>query len=360
MTKNIFFHNIIRKFRNISISSKIIFLIIVDAMLITSNWYFLNDFINTTKYDAQIINESGIIRGTIQKVVKLETNKINSDQYIHIVDTLLEKNLHPDSILEKHGHDNFINELTKVRDNWQIIKKLIYDYREIDNFKLKNEILQKSKENWKFSNNTTGVAQFNAELKQEQFSQIYYRLFLDFILVISILITIYLLVKLKLEEQARIDPLTKIYNRHVFYENIEIEISSSRRHGYPLSIVLIDIDFFKKINDSYGHDEGDRVLIEFAKLINTHIRKEDTLCRFGGEEFIIITPHVTVEQAKIFSEKLRSAIEHNNFGKVGIVTASIGVTTLNKSDTIETFFKRVDEAVYLSKENGRNRVSYLQ
>ncbi|MCW8837266.1 MAG: GGDEF domain-containing protein [Thiovulaceae bacterium] len=328
----------------------------MHLLLISINAYYLHDFIKITEVDAQIINESGIIRGTIQKVVKSETNNKQSDDNIKIVDNLLSR--YSDSQILTHGHTNFIDGIKQVRDGWERIKKLIFEYRLSQDPVIKNKLIIESEICWRHANHTVGVAQINAERKHKLFSKIYLVLSIDFALIISIILIIYSIFKLKLEEQARIDPLTQIYNRHVFYEEIDIEMSSSSRHHYPLSILLIDIDFFKRVNDTYGHDMGDIILLEFASLIKSHIRKEDILCRFGGEEFVIISPFIDGIQAQEFAEKLRVAIQNFDFNPAGNITASIGVSTQNSNDTFKSLFKRVDEAVYISKDKGRNTVTY--
>ena len=344
---------LIRAIHKISASTKIIILISLHLIFIFTNVYYLYKFIKVTEFDAKTINEVGYIRGSIQKIIKLETNDINADQDIDKIDKYLTIYLHI------KNPDKFFKELEQLKNHWEEIKIIIYDYRTSKDIEKKKKFIIKSEDIWNYANNTVFIAQIGAEEKHLLFSKIYYILILDFLLVLFILYIIYAIIKLKMEEQSRIDSLTRIFNRHVYYEEIKIEMSRSNRYNIPLSLILFDIDFFKKINDTYGHDKGDMVLSKLSNIIKLNIREEDTFCRMGGEEFIIIAPNTNSEDAINFSEKLRKIVEEYDFEMVGKVTISIGVSTQNKNDTAETLFKRVDEAIYISKNNGRNKVSFI-
>lgn len=150
------------------------------------------------------------------------------------------------------------------------------------------------------------------------------------------------------------DSLTKIRNRHYYSEQIKKEVSSANRYEYPLSLVIFDVDYFKKINDEYGHDIGDKVLVEYTKLINASLRKGDIFCRIGGEEFALILPHTNKEDAYKMAEKLRVIVEE--YKEVVPITMSFGVVEYDKENDFEITFKRADEALYEAKNSGRNRV----
>lgn len=156
------------------------------------------------------------------------------------------------------------------------------------------------------------------------------------------------------------DPLTKIYNRRFFEDSLKNEIEKSKRHHLSLSLILIDIDYFKKINDTYGHQIGDEVLIDLSNLIKKYIRKTDVFSRIGGEEFTIILPHTNLEQGTELALKLNELINIHKFiiDKHHIpYTLSMGVSSLN--DTTEGYrelFKEADLNLYKAKANGRNIV----
>jgi len=160
----------------------------------------------------------------------------------------------------------------------------------------------------------------------------------------------------KIEQLSITDSLTKIYNRSKFESSLDYEIERSRRYGTPLSLIIFDIDHFKSINDTYGHLIGDSVLMEIANLIKNNIRSTDIFARWGGEEFVILAPNINKEQAKMLAEKIRKLIAHHRFKYVDHVTVSLGVTEFMPTDTKESFIKRADEALYLAKRKGRNRV----
>ena len=161
------------------------------------------------------------------------------------------------------------------------------------------------------------------------------------------------------ERQSRIDYLTGIYNRLMFTELLEAELQRARRYNSELSLIMFDLDHFKMVNDTHGHNMGDHVLKEAAKLVQNSIRGHDILARWGGEEFMILTPKSAQGQALILAEKLRGLFETHNFGGDLNVTASFGVTDFWAEDHADSFTARADEAMYLAKRNGRNRVEAL-
>lgn len=160
----------------------------------------------------------------------------------------------------------------------------------------------------------------------------------------------------KLAFQASHDALTKLLNRNVYDELVETEIARSERYKYEMSLILFDIDYFKRVNDTYGHDVGDQVLIELSQLVKKVIRKSDSLCRTGGEEFAIIAPETNLEQALFVAEKLRAAINQNRFSTVDRITVSFGLAELIHREGSMKLFRRADQALYKAKHKGRNRV----
>jgi diguanylate cyclase len=161
-------------------------------------------------------------------------------------------------------------------------------------------------------------------------------------------------------EQAIKDPLTGLFNRIAYEERLQQEYKRWKRYKRPSSLVVIDVDHFKRVNDTYGHNAGDRVLMSLAELFQRHIRTTDLLVRFGGEEFVIVASETTAEEALMLAEKLRKTVDLCNFyyeGRLVPVTISCGVSSLRDSDTPEQVFKRADKALYRAKEQGRNRCS---
>ncbi len=155
------------------------------------------------------------------------------------------------------------------------------------------------------------------------------------------------------------DPLTSAYNRRYFFIKLKEELERVKRYNRPMSLAVLDIDDFKKINDTYGHPVGDVVLVELAKTIKRNIRSTDVFARVGGEEFAIIFTETDVKGAAKKCEMLRSEIEKltiRTYGRVINLTISIGVTQAKPTDTVDTLYKRADKALYRAKQTGKNRV----
>jgi diguanylate cyclase (GGDEF)-like protein len=161
------------------------------------------------------------------------------------------------------------------------------------------------------------------------------------------------------ERQARIDYLTGIYNRLMFNELLEAELQRARRYGSDLSLIMFDLDHFKEVNDTCGHNIGDHVLKEVAQLASNSIRAHDILTRWGGEEFMVLIPKCDQSKAAILAEKLRGLVEAHDFGNGLQVTASFGITQLKVGDNADSFTARSDKAMYQAKQNGRNRIESL-
>lgn len=162
------------------------------------------------------------------------------------------------------------------------------------------------------------------------------------------------------ERLARIDPLTELYNRRASRELLLPHWEVGNRQGQPLSVIIIDIDHFKQINDSYGHDAGDQVIVQVANLIKRNSRADDIAVRWGGEEFLIYLPGTRLQQAGMIAERLRCDVGQQEFtcnGSRFSVTCSFGVAERSSTDTQpEQLFKRADELLYQAKQSGRNQV----
>lgn len=162
----------------------------------------------------------------------------------------------------------------------------------------------------------------------------------------------------KLEILSTVDPLTNLYNRRHFEKQVKYEASINRRYQHQASLILIDIDHFKMVNDTYGHQTGDAILVEIGKMLSSSVRESDTVCRFGGEEFMILASHTDIDGAMVLANRIRAMIENHLFleDKTKLyITVSIGVTRLVHDD-FERSYQLVDEALYEAKDQGRNQV----
>lgn len=160
-----------------------------------------------------------------------------------------------------------------------------------------------------------------------------------------------------IEELAMRDHLTGVYNRRAFDERLAEEVSEAVRHGNALSLLVLDVDRFKRVNDTFGHQAGDRVLTEVARRVLAGTRTGETLARVGGEEFGLVLPHTSAEGAAVVAERVRRLIAGNPFPAVGTVTVSLGVADLAGAGDAESLFRNADQALYEAKQAGRNRVA---
>ncbi len=162
----------------------------------------------------------------------------------------------------------------------------------------------------------------------------------------------------KVEYMAVTDALTGLYNRRRFHEVLSKEIERTKRYHTPLSLVMIDIDHFKKVNDNFGHQEGDRMLKEVPEILSGLVRTTDTVARYGGEEFVMILSNTAKADAVICAERIREKIESHAFGSAGInITVSAGVAGMPDPgiDSEDKLIRCADLAMYRAKQNGRNR-----
>lgn len=193
-----------------------------------------------------------------------------------------------------------------------------------------------------------------AEVQTAEFNRARRRLLLDITHHISLAV-----MTKHLRTKAVVDGLTRLYSRSHFNTQLQAAVEFAQRNREPFSLILIDIDHFKKVNDTYGHATGDVVLRRVAKRIRSSLRKYDTAYRYGGEELAVLLPRTRMKHAMGTAERLRSVIEAQRFrggGRLVKVTVSLGVAQFEPTDDTETLFNRADRRLYRAKEQGRNRV----
>ncbi|MGE4462765.1 MAG: ABC transporter substrate-binding protein [Arcobacter sp.] len=161
----------------------------------------------------------------------------------------------------------------------------------------------------------------------------------------------------KLEEQATVDELTKVYNRKSFNERLKEKIEMFRRYESNFCLALVDIDDFKKVNDTFGHDIGDEVLIKVCGIAKENIRNTDLIFRIGGEEFVILYPKTLIDEAFLSIEKITHIIKNENIIKNHQITLSVGLTQMKENDDEASIFKRIDDLMYISKKTGKDKIT---
>ena len=335
-------------------SSVLILIAICLLVVLGSGGFYTMYITHTIKSDAETINKLGIIRGSMQRLVKLELSETKNNQLMNDIDLKISE--FSDNEIKVYDKENEIQyALDDVRQTWVPLKESIHAYRKDPSRENQRLLLEKSEEIWTKSNSMVFVSQLVSQKKVNKYQTSF--IFFGINLVLGILI-IFLLKKYvqdTLEYLVNYDGLTKVYNRRYFNEYLNREIVKSKRYNKSLSLIMFDIDHFKRVNDTYGHDVGDSVLQELSNLIQTHIRKCDVLSRIGGEEFTIIAPETSLDNVLVLSEKLRRIVMEHDFKRVGKLTISLGATQFVQADTIDLMYKRADTALYKAKNKGRNR-----
>jgi len=337
------------KKKSIAVSSPILLLLTFILGITLMNVYLLTKSLKTSIYkDTFLVNKLGQIRGSIQRYSKLKLQNISTvfvqeqiENDFNIVNKLLGFNYLPD---EKKSE--FYSLYDKVKKLWESLK----------NEHNKDKILQISEESWKYANKLTFKAQRISEYKNVQLlKNVSYITLATAILIIIIILFVYFMIKKGLEREKITDPLTNLYNRRHFIENFNYFIDLYERYNRPFSIIFLDIDDFKKINDIHGHQKGDEILTEFSKHIMNELRNTDMAFRYGGEEIVIILPETELEEAYKIAERLRNSIKEKIQINSKPVTVSVGVGSYN-GEGMFSFIQRVDEAVYKAKKSGKDRV----
>jgi len=166
--------------------------------------------------------------------------------------------------------------------------------------------------------------------------------------------------KNRYRELSITDDLTQLYNSRYFYHQLRMEINRVDRYGHPLTLLLLDLDDFKRFNDTYGHIEGDQVLMRFGQVVKRCLRQADSAYRYGGEEFTILLPMITSEGGIVSAERIRAELRKEIFSPVSdkhvYITVSIGLAQYKPQEDMKSFVRRVDQLMYQAKKNGKDRV----
>ncbi len=340
--------------------STILIIISICLIIVMSSGSFYTMFItHTIKSDAEIINKLGGIRGSIQRLVKLEVSGNLDDELINNIDSFFGY-FTDKEIVVYDEQSNVMHAIDDLFVSWEELKAVIFHHREYSTAESEQRLLNLSERIWTQSNSMVLTSQLNAERKIDKYSRSYLFYGVNLLLGLVIIFMIKRHVKDTLEYLVNYDSLTKIHNRRYYNEFLSREISRADRYKKDLSLIMFDIDRFKGINDTYGHDVGDSVLKELAQLIKKNIRKDDLLARLGGEEFAVIVPENNIEKTLLLAEKLREVVEGHEFKHVGNLTISLGIAEYSKGDDLNKLYKKVDTALYKAKNNGRNRCEVFE
>ncbi len=306
--------------------------------------------------DAYILNHSGIVRGSIQRAVKLVLAGEPTQALENKITGLIQGFLRQEGKLRLNGgNGEFPRAYGRLETEWYHLRKLMADYREAPTPELHARMIEASETCWRLADDIVAYAQQVSEGRLNRFAYLIGLALTDIFLFLVILWMVRTYIRGELEVMAQTDPLTGAWNRRSFEVIFETQQQIARREQRPLSLILIDIDRFKRINDQHGHQCGDEVLRSVANLLIRQLRKVDAVCRIGGEEFVVILSATGFEQALELAEKLRQQLEATRMSEL-TVTASFGVSTYRDGDSLRTLLSRADHALYRAKEAGRNRV----
>ncbi|HHX60133.1 MAG TPA: GGDEF domain-containing protein [Epulopiscium sp.] len=327
--------------------------IILTILMITQVIVY-GGFFKAMKHDAELINEVGKIRGSIQRLVKIELNNNTHNESRKDIDVLITSYIHNPEIMD-YDHGEQINNIKALEQSWRELELLLDDYHLNPIEQTKNLVLIKSEEMWKISNESVLNAQKIAEGNVSYFKYFTVGFILN---VLAIIITLFIFKKRiydELKVSAIHDPLTKAFNRRYFNEYIENEILRGQRKNKVFCLIMLDIDHFKNVNDTYGHNKGDYVLATLVKVVGKIIRRYDVLSRIGGEEFTILLPDTNINDAFDLAERVRMSVEEYPFEGIPPLTISLGVVELKNDDDGASILERADQAMYKAKNSGRNR-----
>ena len=327
----------------------------VSIMVISlSSGIFAVSLTKSIENSVYYIEELTILRGSFQRLSKYEIARIEKNDLIDNIDKRVEELEQLKLHLSQENYSGTIF-IDRVGTSWVHLKESIIQFRQDPNELNKEALIQTSEDVWTKSDNLVSLLLTISNHRVNILKNIYVFVAIQLLLGLLTVFIIRKYVKQNLEFHVEYDSLTHLYNRRYFDSALNKEIISGNKCSENFSLIMFDVDHFKKINDKYGHDIGDCVLKELSDLILQNIRKNDLLARIGGEEFAIIALNTKVNEAFILAEKIRKFVESHDFTEVGQVTISIGVTEYTSGDDNDTICKRVDNALYNAKESGRNK-----
>ncbi len=339
-----------------------VYLILLSAVILLLGIalvYFSQFTEKVIKHDARVINEAGIVRGSIQRATKLLFVRKNGE-VIELMSEVQESLSRFFSMEGKYYHvgpdSNAFEMMDKLNTQWQSLERSMVQYQMSPTQENKSSVVALSELCWDVAIEAVLVAQKETEYKVGLIKKIFYVIILlNGSSAISVMFLVFMYVRRKLEHETAHDQLTGLHNRRAYVQAIVSEVALNQRYQIPLSLVMVDIDYFKQINDTCGHKKGDDVLISTAKVLAKSIRKTDLVYRIGGEEFAIIAPGTNAEGAKVLAESVRKKVEEIKHKGLASVTISLGVAELLPEWDEDKLFFAADKALYEAKEKGRNR-----
>lgn len=302
--------------------------------------------------DAKVINSIGYIRGSSQRLVK----NISTEQKQKIVDKVDHK-FHEINTLYIINNESYLNQVDFLKHYQKLT--LFWDKLKMhinENNSSEDVLVKLSEDTWITANNVANASEHIAQIKYNKSIVVFLTIgsFIFTLLIVAIIL-IYTKVKNTLEINVIQDPLTKLFNRTQLFKDMDSEIKIYRRSKQPFSLLFIDIDHFKSINDNFGHSVGDKVLTDFAKLLKNILRESDIAFRYGGEEFVVLVRHANASASYKLAERIREKVKAHNFSPKFSITISLGLSEFKDGDTVDDIINHADTMMYQAKAEGRNR-----
>jgi diguanylate cyclase (GGDEF)-like protein len=330
---------------------------LILVFIVICNALFIYAVFEGNRDNARIVNYMGIIRGSIQRITKLELQGVDSDVHIRNVNKIFDEfekdGIKPGALVKNSSYKKIIYEL---EDAWKILQREIWLLRKNNDAMGRIRILHISETCWEIANRLVLETRSRLWSRSGFLKYVFAIMGTNIIAVISIMVLIRRYAWDELEHLANYDPLTNVLNRHSCNMLLDHNINRMKRHRSALSLLTFDLDNFKKVNDRFGHDAGDYILKETARLISKNLRSSDVLCRLGGGEFAIIATETNMDQAYLLAERIRALVNSARFSDVNRVSVSIGVAEYHEGDTGQSLSGRADDSLYRAKKNGKNRV----
>jgi len=333
------------------VSLKIIPILLLLISTLPIGVYVSLSALNKLQNDADTINNIGYIRGSTQRLLQ---PGLKSDQQtvIHEIETKFQE-VDRTFISENRNYlyiSDFQSRYHQLKKCWSELKDLSLHSTS------PTQIEPEQDSCWDIADTTVNAATQIAKKKHDETVLTFFSIAgIIFILLVFTLFLIYTEVRNRLEVTVLQDSLTKLYNRNHLLEQLKSRVKSFERLKYPFSILFIDIDHFKQINDTYGHHIGDTILKSFASILQTVLRDEDVAFRYGGEEFVILATYANASQAHILAERIRKKVSQYDFKIDYPVTISLGISEYRINDGIDKLLTQADNAMYKAKAQGRNQ-----
>lgn len=350
--------------KKLSFKKIVSILVFVSIFILLINSYVIYYITKEQKKQNKVINVAGRQRMLTQKITKSALLAVYDNYSKEKLLTTINKfndNLedlkygNPERDLPPTENETIKEQQTKVTNIWNKFKKKV-------KIVMDEKATMSDKEeaiNYIRNNNIKLLEEVNKAVKLYEENSIQNIVLsiqaVIFIIGVLIIFITWLIVN-SIINKSELDQLTNIYNREKISREMKRKIMGAKRYRTELGLIMFDIDNFKEVNDNFGHDTGDKVLIKITDIVGMTIRTTDIFARWGGDEFMILVPNTDLDSTIKLAERLRRKIAQYEFEDVGRVTCSFGVTELKQDNNFNIFTKRVDNALYKAKEKGRNQV----